>query len=83
VQQRRRRQEALGKDLNERLDLWLAAGRYRQVSEAIEAMPATDGDEERRGSWLAYIAFAAAGRVVSQPRRTSGPGSVSPCCRTT
>ena len=34
----RRREEALVKDLNERLDLWLAAARYRQLAEAVEAM---------------------------------------------
>jgi hypothetical protein len=55
AQEHRRREEALVKDLDERLNLWLAAGRYRQLAEAIEAMPATDGEEERRASWLAWL----------------------------
>lgn len=55
AEDRRRRNEALVRDLEKRLDLWLAAARYRQLADAVEAMAPVDGTEDGRASWLVWL----------------------------
>lgn len=58
---RRLREEALVRDLQKRLDLWLTATRCRQLADAVEAMvPPTDDAEDRRASWLVWLRSYAA-----------------------
>ena len=49
-----RREKALVEDLEKRLDLWLTAGRYRQLADAVEAMPPEADGHDRRARWVAW-----------------------------
>ena len=55
AEDRRRREEALVGDLAKRLELWLAAARYRQLADAVEALAVGDSDLERRAQWLLWV----------------------------
>jgi hypothetical protein len=55
AEERRHREEALVKDLNKRLELYLAATRYRQLADAVEAMATESDDGDRRGPWLEWV----------------------------
>jgi hypothetical protein len=55
AEDRRRREEALVGDLTKRLELWLAAARYRQLAEAVEALAVGDSDLQRRTQWLVWV----------------------------
>ncbi len=47
------------RDLDTRLGLWLAAARYRQLADAVEAM-APGGDDDPRPRWLVWLRSYAA-----------------------
>jgi hypothetical protein len=60
AEERHRREKALVEDAQGRLDLWLAAGRYRQLAEAVEAMSPVDTEDDRRTQWVAWLRSYAA-----------------------
>ena len=43
------------RELEKRLSLWLAATRYRQFADAVQAMAPGQADEERRVRWIEWL----------------------------
>ena len=67
-------------DLDKRLELWLAAARYRQLADAVQAMaPPGDTGEDRQARWLVWLRSYAARlkrevvRELPDPERGPNP----------
>ena len=43
------------RDLDKRLELYLAARRYRQLADAVQAMILATTDQDRRARWLEWL----------------------------